>query len=379
MSKPRVLAFIDWYAPGYKAGGPVRSMLNLVAHLRDRVEFHIVTRNTDYTEHEPYPGIVPDQWTTLPGGEKVWYASAAGTGRKAWKAILHEDRWDVVYINGLYSWPFNILPLWLARNGQAKRVVAVRGMLAAGAMRQGTSKKLLFLSLARAFDLYRGVRFQATNGEEAGDVRTFVDRRAEVQVVPNLPAVSPPRRMPVGKERGSVRLVSVARVAPEKNTLFAIESLRTVQHQVEFNLYGPVYDAGYWARCQEAMATLPEQVRVQYKGPVEPAAVPEILADHHVLFMPSAGENFGHTMLEALTAGRPLLISDRTPWRGLEADRAGWDLPLHASEAFARTIDRVAAMDQEEYDQWSEGAFKRGDRYLSDPTLVESSYKLFQE
>jgi hypothetical protein len=48
MSKPQVLAFIDWYKPFYKAGGPVRSMVNLVDHLHDRVDFHIVTGDRDY-------------------------------------------------------------------------------------------------------------------------------------------------------------------------------------------------------------------------------------------------------------------------------------------------------------------------------------------
>ena len=186
MDKPRVLVFIDWYLPGYKAGGPVRSLANLVDHLRDRIDFHIVTRNTDYTESTPYSDIQPDQWTTLPGGEKVWYASEAGTSRKAWKLILKEGKWASIYVNGLYSWQYNILPLWLSRGMRVLRIVAVRGMLASGAMEHGSLKKLLFLSLARMVDLYKGVRFQATNEEEARDIRLHVLRYAEVQVVPNL-------------------------------------------------------------------------------------------------------------------------------------------------------------------------------------------------
>lgn len=378
MAKPRVLAFIDWYAPGYKAGGPVRSMLNLVEHLRDRVDFHIVTRNTDYTEDTPFPGIGPDRWTTLPGGEKVWYASKAGQGRRAWKRILREGPWDAIYINGLYSWTYNILPLWLTKARKTLRVVAVRGMLAAGAMRQGTSKKLLFLSLARTLDLYRGVRFQATNAEEAQDIKTYINRYAEVVTVPNLPGKAPEGTSPIVKEKGSALLVSVARIAPEKNTLFALECLKNVQGPVRFHLYGPVYDEGYWAKCRAVIAALPAHVQVEHKGPVRPGEVAGILAAHHLLFMPSAGENFGHAMLEALLAARPLLISDRTPWRGLEADEAGWDLPLDRPEAFSRAIDRVVAMDQAAYDQWAAGAFRRGGRYLSDPTLVEASFKLFQ-
>ncbi len=377
MAKPRVLVFIDWYAPGYKAGGPVRSLVNLVDHLRDRVDFHIVTRNTDYTENTPYAGITPDAWTTLPGGEKVWYASAAAASRAAWKRILANGPWDALYINGLYSWRYNILPLWLSQRMAGRRIVAVRGMLAAGAMQHGALKKLLFLSVARMLDLYKGVRFQATNGEEAKVIRLHILKHAEVQVVPNLPRKVVAEVRPITKDAGSVKLVSIARIAVEKNTLLAIESLHGVKGRVQYHLYGPVYDEAYWSKCQAVIAELPPNVEVKHAGSIPPELVPKVLADHHALFMPSAGENFGHTMLEALTAGRPLLISDRTPWRGLEADQAGWDLPLDKVEACTQAVDNLCAMDQAEYDRWSQGAFGRGMRYLADPAPVEASLQLF--
>ena len=377
MAKPRVLVFIDWYAPGYKAGGPVRSLVNLVDHLRAGIDFHIVTRNTDYTESTPYAGVAPDEWTTLPGGEKVWYASDGGTTRKAWKRILKETDCEAIYINGLYSWWFNILPLWLSRGIAVRRVVAVRGMLAAGAMRHGALKKLLFLSFARMMDLYKGVRFQATNEEEARDIRLHILKHAEVLVVPNLPRKVGAGVQPITKEVGRVKLVSIARIAVEKNTLLAIASLRHVRGQVQFNLYGPVYDEAYWAKCQAAISALPPNVEVKHAGTLPPDEVPKVLADHHALFMPSAGENFGHTMLEALSAGRPLLISDRTPWRKLKEDHAGWDLPLEHMEAFTEAVERLCTMDQGEYDRWSLGASVRGARYLADPGPVEASKELF--
>lgn len=380
MARPKVLVFIDWYLPGYKAGGPVRSLANLVDHLRDRIDLHIVTADTDYTEPAPYPGIVPDRWTVLPGGERVWYASRAGTGRRTWKKLLREQDWDAVYINGLYSWWYSILPLWLLRGRKVQRVVAVRGMLAAGALRHGTLKKLLFLSVARSLELYRNVRFQATNDEEARDVRRHIQRGADVRVVPNLPrkqqAAFP---APIAKEAGTLRLVSVARIAVEKNTRFAIERLHGVRGQVVFDLYGPIYDQAYWAECQAAIAQLPPNVQVTHQGPVAAEAVPELLGTYHALFMPSAGENFGHTMLEALAAGRPLLISDRTPWRGLEAVHAGWDLPLDAPERFTAAIEALCAMDTAEHAAWCAGAFAAGTRYLADGRPVEDSFRLLTE
>ena len=137
-----------------------------------------------------------------------------------------------------------------------------------------------------------------------------------------------------------------------------------------------IRDRAYWAKCQEAIAVLPAQVKVEWKNTLPPEEVPGILAAHHALFMPSAGENFGHTMLEALSAGRPLLISDRTPWRRLESEQAGWDLPLDRPEGFTEAVERLCGMDQEAYDRWSLGAFERGARYLADVTPVEASIKL---
>lgn len=379
MDRPKVLIFNDWYTPGYKAGGPVRGMVNMVDHTRDRFDYHIITRNTEYTEEEPYPGITPDTWTTLPGGERVWYASKQGTSAATWRRLLKQEKWNVIYINGLYSWWYNILPLWLTRNTAALRIVGVCGMLASGALVHGTVKKMLFLSLARMVDLYKGVRFHATNEEEAGDVRKHVLRHADVPVVPNLPRKSTVEHPRAPKEPGAVKLVSIARIAVEKNTLFAITSLMRVKGTVDFNLYGPVYDESYWAKCQEAIAQLPAHVRVRYLGNLPSEEVLPVLAAHHALYMPSLGENFGHTMLEAVSVGCPLLISNRTPWRKLEARKAGWDLPLDRPAAFTETVERLCSMDAEAYAPWAAGALALGAERLNDPQAMADTLELLRK
>ena len=70
----------------------------------------------------------------MPGGEKVWYASLAGRTPETWKWLLVVERWDVVYINGMWSRKFSIIPLLFAREAKFRRIVAVRGMLASGMM-----------------------------------------------------------------------------------------------------------------------------------------------------------------------------------------------------------------------------------------------------
>jgi glycosyltransferase involved in cell wall biosynthesis len=378
MDKPQVLVFIDWYKPFFKAGGPVRSLVNMVDHLHQEVDFHIVAGDRDYTATTSPVELPRDQWTTPDTGERVWYASPAGRTLKQWRALLHERNWDVVYINGLYSMWSTIAPLWLLRRTAQRRIVAVRGMLASGPMRQAPAKKRAFLLTMKTVGCFKGVEFQATNAEEVEDIRRWIGRDAKVHLVPNLG-----RKVPSGeptsilKDPGNLRLVSVGRIAPEKNTLYAIERLRGLQADVRFDLYGTVYDQPYYKRCQEAVSKLPANVTVRFHGHIEQDRVAHAIAEAHAVFMPSAGENFGHTMLESLMAGRPLLISDRTPWRELQGKHAGWDLPLEDPARFEEVLRQLIAMGPE-HEQWVKGAFQLGHRSLAAEDVRARYLRLFR-
>lgn len=379
MTKPRVLVLIDWYKPFFRAGGPVRSMVNMVDHLHTEVDFHIITGDRDYTATEAPADLPKDQWVRQDKGEQVWYASPEGRSMARWKELLHQPQWDVVYINGLWSRWSTLVPLWLLRGTKQRRIVAVRGMLAHGMMRQKRLLKRVVLRALRTAGCFRGVEFQATNQEEEEDVRRWVGRDVRVHLVPNLG-----RRMvdqaprPIAKPCGELRLVSVARIAQEKNTLFALEQLSGLPGRVHLDLYGTVYHEAYWERCRQVIAALPPHITVKWHGQIDSEAVPEVLERAHALFMPSLGENFGHTMLEALAVGRPILISDRTPWRGLEAQRAGWDLPLEKPERFREALRMLVDMDDVTYRPWSDGAFALAVRSLADPAAHDRTLAMFQ-
>jgi len=60
-----------------------------------------------------------------------------------------------------------------------------------------------------------------------------------------------------------------------------------------------------------------------YDGSAQPAPYP--VASLFVL--PSHGENFGLSIAEALAEGVPALVTDTTPWAGLEREGAGWCVP----------------------------------------------------
>lgn len=379
MRKTQVLAFIDWYKPYFKAGGPVRSMVNLVEQLDQEVQFHIVTGDRDYTATTNEAGVPTDRWITADAGEQVYHASPGGRSIAVWRKLIGEGGWDVVYINGLYSPWSTIVPLWILRGGSVRRIVAVRGMLAKGPMRQSGLKKRLFLALMKALGCFKGVEFQATNAEEVADIKRWIGPHAVVHEVQNLArkaAGRPPE--PLVKRSGELRLVSLARIAEEKNTLFAIERLQQVKGRVHFSLYGTIYDQDYYERCQRAIAGLPAGVVVEWHGQLSNEKVAVAIREAHFLYMPSVGENFGHAMLEALTVGRPLIISDRTPWKELATAKAGWDLPLEEPARFNTVLQQAVDMEQPAYDQFVGGAYAMGSRYLNDRAPVERSHRMFR-
>jgi glycosyltransferase involved in cell wall biosynthesis len=382
MSKRKVLVFIDWYLPGFKAGGPIRSCANLVEHLGDEFDFLIVTRNTDYTDSVPYPSIQSDTWITRNDGSKVYYFSEDKLNRRNIRNLIVATDFDAVYLNGIYSIYFTLYPLIYLRKKREKLVVvAVRGMLAESAIQIKKTKKHFFLRAVKVLRLFNRVVFHATTAHEEKDIIAQFGSEARVVVAGNLAgkqniAVNPPRI----KQEGKLSLVSIARVAPEKNLLYALQLLLGVKDaQIDFDIYGPVYDEIYWIECQKVIAQLPTNIRVKYGGSLESEKVASVLAKYHFLFMPTTGENFGHVILQALSAGCALLISDKTPWRNLEARRCGWDLPLEKPEHFQTAILSCAQLNQAEFSLLSRNAFALAQQYLHDPKTAQDNRRLFRK
>jgi glycosyltransferase involved in cell wall biosynthesis len=98
---------------------------------------------------------------------------------------------------------------------------------------------------------------------------------------------------------------------------------------------------------------------------------------YHLFVLPTLGENYGHVIYEALSAGDPVLISDQTPWRNLIEMKAGWDLSLNEKNKFKAAIREAGSWNQEEYDEWSKNAAKLAETSVDIPRLFEKYMKLF--
>jgi glycosyltransferase involved in cell wall biosynthesis len=353
----RLMALVDYYLPGFKGGGPVRSVSRMIEGLAGDAECFVVTRDRDLGDTQPYSGIPRARW--LPhGSARVFYADPQHQTARAIRAIVADVRPDVVYLNSYFSkFARVVLRLHAGRRlGGAAVVVAPRGEFSPGALQLKAAKKHLYLAMAGLTGLHRDITWHLTSDRERAEVEAALGSTVQAFISPPAVAVAfraAPRR---AKAAGTAGVAFISRIVPKKNLLGAIESLQAVRGEATLTIHGPMEDAAYWRRCQQALARLPPHVRVEYGGPLPHERVFDVLAHHHFLLLPTLGENFGHVIAEALSAGCPVLLSDQTPWMDLETRAAGWIIPLDDTRRWQDTVQQCVDMSDEDFQAMSQRA-----------------------
>ncbi|HXB11077.1 MAG TPA: hypothetical protein VNZ45_03745, partial [Bacteroidia bacterium] len=251
MAKKKILLFSDWFYPGFMAGGPIQSSFNLINHLKDYYDFSVITRDTDYTDSIPYKNVKSDEWNILPNGMRVYYFSEKNINTDNLKRLIQREEFDIAYLNSMYSPRFTIAPLFILSKMKKKIILAPRGMLAPSAIAIKSWKKKPFLLWIKNSSMIKDMSFHAASVQEAQHIKNVFGNKVDIRTAPNLPhkmELSP--FIERKKESGSVHFISIARISPEKNLLYALEVLQKVKGKVKFDAYGPVYDYPYWEKCK---------------------------------------------------------------------------------------------------------------------------------
>jgi glycosyltransferase involved in cell wall biosynthesis len=382
---PAVLILLGSYLPGYKAGGPIRSIANLVAALGGEFCFKIVTLDRDLGDQSPFSDIVRNRWVRV-GQADVMYLRPGLRGLLGMCALLHSvDRETGLYVNSFFATRFSILPVlmgWLKLCRPRYLVLAPRGEFSLGALHFKRPRKRLFIWISQRLGLHRDVIWQASSALEAADIRRQFPGANKVpiaEVIPGLRSddLAAKERGRRAKQRGELHAVFVSRISRKKNLAGALRMLAGVTGNVFFDIFGPAEESDYFAECQDAIAGLPADIQVRYCGQIEHAEVAGIFAGHDLFLFPTFGENYGHVISEALLAGCPVLISDQTPWRNLEADGVGWDIPLKETERFRSVLQQCVNGDDEWHAALSTRAMDYGAKHAASPGTIDANRRLF--
>ena len=341
MTKPRVLIYVKHYKPGFRAGGPTRSLVNIVDSLYKKIDFFIVCLGRDHNSYNSYQKIKKNLWIKK-FNVNIYYYSKENINPFFYHKTHIKVKPDLVYVNSFFDLFFSFFPLLIYKLflNNVPILISPRGELQDAALKIKKQKKFFYLFVCKALNLHSTVQWHATSD----DVRNNIKKNGfgldnKIHIASNISVFNKKKINYKKKEKGSLNIILPARISMMKNTYFAVELISRLNNKkINFDIYGTIEDNNYWKKCLTLINSSSES-NIKYCGEYSNEELDEKFAMYDLMFLPTMGENFGHSILESFARGLPVLISDNTPWTNLNKFNVGYDINLNKPEDFISKIE----------------------------------------
>ncbi|HKT81149.1 MAG TPA: glycosyltransferase [Vicinamibacterales bacterium] len=342
----RVLHVSPYFAPAFVYGGPPRSVLALCQGLQTAgIEVEVITTTANGTASLPESRAGAfDRYDGVP----VHYAPRAFPPVFFNAAVAEPisralGRADLCHIHGLWN-----VPAWVAARTALRMnvpfVISPRGMLQPAALQQSRWKKRLAFPWIDRKHLRKAVRVHATSDDEAAVLSAIVDP-SRVFTVPNAVDLSGAEkadahmRRTLKIEAGAPLVLFLGRLHPIKRIDLLVEAFTAIVQRrpnARLVLAGP--DEGAVAPIRSRIERLGDAVVMC--GEVNGADKWSLLCEADVLVLCSDSENFGTSVVEALAAGCPAVVTRTCPWKQLVDHECGFWVEQNA-RSIADAIETV--------------------------------------
>ncbi len=379
MDKKKILICIDWYSPGFRAGGPIRSVVNIVNALKNEFEFYILTSAYDLGVKEPYEDVITNQWFEQ-DGVFIKYLEKDFLKTSTIRGNIIEIAPDIIYLNSLFSKLFSIYPLIVAKRNRIKVIIAPRGMLGQGALQIKYKKKKVFIVLSKLLRLHKNITWHASTIEECEDIKKFTGKKAKISVAQNIPVS---QQLDLNnildrKKTGIIRFIFLSRITPIKNIHLAVEAVSKIKSEIPvfFDIYGNIEDPNYFLSFEHFLKE-ENNIKIEYKGILNPNLVSETYANADFMILPTSHENFGHAIVEAWANGCPVILSTNTPWKNLKVQNLGWDVDINDISNLIQAVQEGVDLDFTSYIQMVRASYHYFEEKICDDAVIQANRKLF--
>jgi glycosyltransferase involved in cell wall biosynthesis len=323
MNKHPIYIFADYYLPGFKAGGPIKSISTVVDIIKDHYDVTVITRDRDAGDRVGYDNVKVDR-SNFNNNVKVIYLSPGILGQFAMFSVLFKSsNCSIFYFNSFFSLKFSIIPqIFLFFMGFFKcmcvKLIAPRGELNKGAINFKSRKKHIWMCIFNRMN-FKDVYYHATNHEESKSISRYL--KVNAQLIFTISNVSKSFKESKGainasfntKKIGELSLIYLARIHPIKGLYFVLDLLKNSKDRVSLDIFGPIEDVEYWNACQAIILSMPKNISINYGGSYNKNII-SLISSYDALILHTAGENYGHVIYESIAANTPVIVSDRTPW-----------------------------------------------------------------
>lgn len=322
--------------PGLKnASGPTQAALNLATYAA--MDGHEVTlayvsgRGTDPQMDLPERVEILDFPYQI---SKKW-AFSMGLHRYLQQNI---QQFDVAHVHGVWLFP-NLTLAWNARRKKVPYIVRPAGSLDPTPLRMKGFKKRLYLNVIERHLVNNAAAIHAVSENEARNL-SELEFKSPIITIPNGISTIADDNDWKNKEDIRIKLnlptdekiiLNVGRIHPMKNLEFLGRVFKKLQFNSEDKLKliiaGPDHHA-YAKQLKQYFKQLGIAQDTVFMGEVIGQQKENLYLACDMFALPSHSENFGFVVIEALAAGLPVVVSDKTPWSAVNEARVGYCLPL---------------------------------------------------
>lgn len=240
---------------------------------------------------------------------------------------------DLVNLHTVWTYP-TLRAAWTCRKRGVPYVVMPHGMLDPNSVRRKRAKKWVYAKLIEGPNLRRAAGLMYTHPEEERLARETVSGLPRGWIVPLAADESPAGRGQLAEEffaqhrnlSGTKVILFLGRLHPKKGLDLLIPAFAGIARRrpdARLVLVGPG-DGGYVDGLKARVTECGVGDRVSFLGPLAGRQKWAALAAATVFALPSYQENFAITVVEAMSVGTPVLLSNRVNiWPEVEKANAG--------------------------------------------------------
>lgn len=319
MKDPKILFLIRHFTPDSGYGGPINS-LNSFLKLGVNGGNNFVITSNRYFRSNTVMDVISDKWISY-SGSSIFYSSSY---LKLLIEIL-KFRFDTIYLNGLFSPGYSIVPFILCLLFTTKKIIiAPRSELSAECLNIRRGKKLLFLFFFKViFKIFnRRIKWHSTNKDETNSIREVLAfDNINIVLAENISLdsqdvakkiINCPKFYFFSQEM--VKVIFASRISEKKNLSKTIMIFKYLPSFWTLDIFGTIDDEEEWIKCLKLINENNLQERIIYKGVFTTHQIIENYLDYNIAILLTSNENYGHSIAESLATGIPLITSQNHPW-----------------------------------------------------------------
>lgn len=250
--------------------------------------------------------------------------------------VQYEDAKIIIHIHAWWNL-ISVLSCLVAKWYKIPVILSPRGMLNSYTQsnRNSFSKKVIHQLIGKS--LLRYAHVHATSEQEKVEILKIVSPRSII-VIPNLvslvegvPAIKYQVASNKDLEEGAIfNLIFLSRIEEKKGLELLFDALSNIK--IDFNLtIAGTGDENYVLSLKRKTESLKLDKRIKWVGQVGAQDKFELLAKHNLLVLNSYNENFANVVIESLSVGTPVLISEQVGLADyVKTSKLGWTCELNS-------------------------------------------------